>query len=299
MRFVSQLQDADNRHEEGEVMARCERCGNEYGKPKKLKRFCSEACRAASENERRVRKEKYAYTCAYCGHEYRTSYKDRNTYCSRECAFDDRERRCDCGKSLRGSGKQRCEECQESYVPPPVFLKCNVCMSTYEKAGNAFQGCCSRECMLEQKRRNKYEYSKRRHQENLPQYACKECGIVFTPEYGSKRRTFCCELCSVRYSRREDKKGQARNHVERARRAGVAYERFGAREVLERDNWTCYICGQSTPKELRGTHGDNAPELDHVVPITRGGEHTRANVRCACRRCNNQKGTKMLSEMGR
>jgi hypothetical protein len=67
-------------------------------------------------------------------------------------------------------------------------------------------------------------------------------------------------------------------------------------EILERDNWTCKICGSATPKGLRGTVHDLAPEIDHIVPRSRGGDDEDSNLRCACRRCNNIKLSLLDSE---
>jgi 5-methylcytosine-specific restriction endonuclease McrA len=35
--------------------------------------------------------------------------------------------------------------------------------------------------------------------------------------------------------------------------------------------------------------------LDHVVPISVGGEHTRENVRCAHLRCNARRGNRVAA----
>jgi len=67
-------------------------------------------------------------------------------------------------------------------------------------------------------------------------------------------------------------------------------ERFDPIDVLERDGWRCYICGVGTPRHLRGTHAPNAPELEHKMPISKGGDHSMANTACACRACNIKKG---------
>lgn len=58
------------------------------------------------------------------------------------------------------------------------------------------------------------------------------------------------------------------------------------REIFLRDNHTCQYCGQ------RG--GDLT--VDHVVPRSRGGEHTWENVVTACRTCNHRKGGKTIQE---
>lgn len=67
--------------------------------------------------------------------------------------------------------------------------------------------------------------------------------------------------------------------------------------IFDRDGWHCYLCGIETPKKLRGTRNDAAPELDHIVPIAHGGTHTVDNVACACRKCNRDKGARLPGDM--
>jgi 5-methylcytosine-specific restriction endonuclease McrA len=60
-------------------------------------------------------------------------------------------------------------------------------------------------------------------------------------------------------------------------------------KVFERDGWKCQICGKQTPRARRGYRYSNAPELDHRIPISKGGPHTYGNTQCACRACNLEK----------
>lgn len=69
----------------------------------------------------------------------------------------------------------------------------------------------------------------------------------------------------------------------RAPRARVKLTR---REVFLRDSYTCQYCGRRT-SDLT---------LDHVVPRSRGGQHTWENLASACRPCNHRKGGKLLQE---
>ena len=48
----------------------------------------------------------------------------------------------------------------------------------------------------------------------------------------------------------------------------------------------------------RGSYDDDAPELEHVVALSKGGEHSYRNCRCACRACNIIKGDRDLAEVG-
>ena len=66
-------------------------------------------------------------------------------------------------------------------------------------------------------------------------------------------------------------------------RAVVPITRKG---VLARDGHRCVYCGAA------------ATSLDHVVPRSRGGEHSWENVVAACSRCNHTKADRPLHEMG-
>lgn len=82
----------------------------------------------------------------------------------------------------------------------------------------------------------------------------------------------------------------AADAMTRARRAGATVvERVERGEILERDDWTCYLCGVRTDPGL-SAYDPTSPTVDHVVPLSKGGQHTRENLRCACLRCNSTKG---------
>jgi 5-methylcytosine-specific restriction endonuclease McrA len=51
-------------------------------------------------------------------------------------------------------------------------------------------------------------------------------------------------------------------------------------EVLERDGYTCGYCGRP------------AQEVDHRLPLARGGSDNPANLVAACRCCNLAKGAR-------
>lgn len=81
----------------------------------------------------------------------------------------------------------------------------------------------------------------------------------------------------------------------RSRIRGGEVETFTEREIFERDQWRCYICGRRTSDDVPAL-SPNRAEIEHVVPIAKGGAHTRANVRCACHRCNALKGAHRTPE---
>lgn len=59
------------------------------------------------------------------------------------------------------------------------------------------------------------------------------------------------------------------------------------REVLKRDSHACQYCGSS--KRLT---------LDHVIPRSKGGQHSWDNVVTACERCNQTKSDRLPHEAG-
>jgi len=59
-------------------------------------------------------------------------------------------------------------------------------------------------------------------------------------------------------------------------------------EVFNRDHYTCQYCGKET-RQLT---------LDHVIPRSRGGEHTWENVVSACAACNRRKAGSTPKEAG-
>jgi 5-methylcytosine-specific restriction endonuclease McrA len=66
------------------------------------------------------------------------------------------------------------------------------------------------------------------------------------------------------------------NRYVRAPYKGVALTR---QNIFKRDNFQCQYCG--TGKELT---------LDHIIPSSRGGQHTWINLITACKSCNTRKG---------
>ena len=72
----------------------------------------------------------------------------------------------------------------------------------------------------------------------------------------------------------------------RARRFGGAMiDIFTNEEIFERDNWICGICGKEVDKDLKYP-GRMCASLDHILPLSRGGNHTRDNVQLAHMKCN-------------
>lgn len=66
-------------------------------------------------------------------------------------------------------------------------------------------------------------------------------------------------------------------------------ERFAPAEIFDRDGWLCWLCSEDVPRDAKWPD-PLSPSLDHVVPLSRRGTHTRANVRLAHLVCNIRRG---------
>ena len=58
--------------------------------------------------------------------------------------------------------------------------------------------------------------------------------------------------------------------------------------ILNRDNYTCKQCGNSTYNEP-----NLLLEVDHIIPISRGGLTTESNLQTLCWKCNRSKSNKI------
>ncbi|RLE08832.1 HNH endonuclease [Candidatus Aerophobetes bacterium] len=66
--------------------------------------------------------------------------------------------------------------------------------------------------------------------------------------------------------------------------------KFTRKNIYKRDRNTCQYCGRRFKSEDLN--------LDHVIPLSRGGKDTWENVVCSCVQCNLRKGNKTLAEAG-
>jgi hypothetical protein len=57
-------------------------------------------------------------------------------------------------------------------------------------------------------------------------------------------------------------------------------------EVFNRDSFTCQYCGRKTPEVIL--------ELEHIIPISKGGTDEIENLTTSCFECNRGKGSDLL-----
>lgn len=123
---------------------------------------------------------------------------------------------------------------------------------------------------------------------------CPRCKIDKPLEEFGKCQSYCrpCSSeISVEWIKNHPRKYEIQAEANLARRArvvGATVEKFSREEILERDGWICGICDEPIDKSLQWPH-PNYASIDHIIPLARGGEHSRKNVQAAHFRCNSSK----------
>lgn len=258
-------------------LAATKTCGRLCGTA--LSQLTCHATRSANAATRKARK------CERCGIDFiqgKLGKKQRASghvqrYCSRMCSAAAARKYATPAEAKRAEHERA--KARRHPPPDPPLWRCTHCDTEF-RAARSRLFCCA-DC---------------RHAANRKTptpAACDECGVEFLPSADYRRRKFCAEGCARRHSKRIAKaKREARERTDQA-------ESVNPFKVFSRDGWRCYICGVDTPRSLRGTNDPRAPELEHVVPLARGGSHTYENTACACRACNGAKGTRLPAEIER
>ena len=61
--------------------------------------------------------------------------------------------------------------------------------------------------------------------------------------------------------------------------------------IKNRDNFTCCICGNSSHVEP-----NLLLEIDHIIPISKGGHTVEENLQTLCWKCNRSKSDKLINQ---
>jgi 5-methylcytosine-specific restriction endonuclease McrA len=274
---------------------KCEVCGNDYvpslngdGTPRKVKyHICSSRCK------QRLKYKKWVpltITCTVCSKQFVQTFAQQVLYCSRKCSSRAWQKR------NPEQHKANCDKYALSRKPKtkPKKTEQQLLADVRKKLLRSIK-------ML---MREMIKQEKKTLDALRP---CIKCNNPIGPGFTkSKRLCVACEALATKEAYKAYRKSEAHKERRRAdkkyRRAierGVEAERFKPIEIFMRDGWRCQICGVSTPQTRRGTYHKNAPELDHIIPLSKGGKHTKTNVQCACRSCNGKKSDKVVvGQMG-
>lgn len=113
---------------------------------------------------------------------------------------------------------------------------------------------------------------------------------------GCGRPTYWLELCKRHYLEHHARAGKAWAIIEyesagarkKTARYGGKYGVVNRFEVFERDGWVCQLCGEPVDPDLKGPD-PRCASLDHIVPLSWGGDHSMENCQLAHLSCNSSK----------
>jgi 5-methylcytosine-specific restriction endonuclease McrA len=149
--------------------------------------------------------------------------------------------------------------------------------------------------LLRIKRNNKRKYGSLGTNIKIKCKLCKQY-FIYTVKMG-RHADYCSECNIVATKQIKKKHSKIHKAKRRAIERGVFADNIDLIKVFETAKWKCHICGCNTPKELRGSYKDNAPELDHIITLAEGGTHAYTNVNCSCRKCNQAKGSRSYGQI--
>jgi hypothetical protein len=223
-------------------------------------KFCSDLCR---DTARRLNRNleppaPTKYRCNHCDKSFCSNAVGRIAFCSKECEYKARQE-----TPWSDLYQNVCLACRKTWCANKPRKYCSIACRHIDEAdivrARADQRCCA------------------------------VCNQLFERQPVKKRgrRPVCCSAaCDHERQRIVQRKQEAKR---RASQKAVRVESVDPIKVLERDNWHCRVCDRPTPREKRGTTDDDAPEVDHIIPLCVGGPHVYWNVRCTCRTCNQRK----------
>lgn len=291
----------------------CKRCGSSVVPPERgpVGWFCSDHCRHKHRWEKVAKELRPAQVCQRCGGQF-TGHK--RTYCSPACRVAKDIHCRNCGKLFIGRQNQRsCSaECNLALRvkahTKSNHTDCQWCGRRFKPRQSQYSTFCSRECskgmsigsatVRELVLRFKKRVASRVANRKMAVAQCRNCS---NPSHMLSGESVCdpCKRISRRAIARihyvRSCGGTVGKHRHRARAHGVSYTPIRRLEVFNRDKWRCQLCGKRCDKTW--TPGNpNAPELDHIIPLSKGGDHAWHNVQCACSECNGRKGDRPMGQ---
>jgi 5-methylcytosine-specific restriction endonuclease McrA len=84
------------------------------------------------------------------------------------------------------------------------------------------------------------------------------------------------------------------NQKRRSYKHKVYFKPHERKEILDRDNWTCQCCKCKVHDDKTNDH--YKAHVDHIIPLSKGGDSEPNNLQILCRRCNQTKGAKIVNK---
>jgi hypothetical protein len=285
----------------------CEKCGKPFEccakEARNGRRFCSFGCMIAA-RRRPVR------VCLECGIEFRpprhtNPKKGKGLYCTKKCAGAARRAGKREGKWQEASDLRQCR----ARVKPSQKMHAEImrAMSRHMdrvaalwKAMNEWRPCKQCGGSLKPHAREFTEFCSIKCAAQFEQLdTCRCCGIQHTRLGVQGPRGSLCRKCKRRAKNKSRK--ATKGISQRAKKYGVNRSPYNRQEVFSRDRWLCQLCGVrlrrkwTYNKRTLVPHPHNAT-IDHIVPMSRGGDDAEWNLQACCLLCNGKKSAASIGQ---
>lgn len=219
-------------------------------------------------------KPKRPAACHECGAAFVPKAYENSRYCSQSCA----------NRASRSVVAERAAIGRFSVVP---WRNCLECGQEFYRRGGA--KLCSPKC----RRVWAVRKSGSRPSGTLVTAVCVECGRDFQFTLRTNTLRLCSAECRKARAEAQHRRANARRE---ARLSEQPSELVRPIDIYLRDGWRCQICGGQVDKRAKMPH-PKSPTLDHIVPVSLGGPHTRQNLRLAHFLCNSKRGNRESGQM--
>src|SRR5690606_4367066 len=213
-------------------------------------------------------------SCKECLNEYMRKYREENPEYMRKYYEENRE-------AIRERMRKHYEENREA-----------------KREDKRKQRAENREARLEysrkwreENREAKLEYSRKWREEN------REAKLEYDRKYYEENREARLEYSRKYYEENPDVYREAKRR-RRARKRENGVEFYRDADIYDRDNWICQLCGKPIDPNAEHRNEDGSLNLwykniDHIIPLSKGGSDAPHNVQASHFRCNVSKGDRI------
>lgn len=245
--------------------------------------------------------------CQRCGKELtRKQRNNRQKYCGRDCIWPQ---------------------------GPVPMCRCEMCQKIFKPISHDRITCCGKRCAALYRYWSVYVYVEKwigwpKKFNKIYYHECGQCGDAFIgrfswQKYCSDECRYCVFVEQQRHGVRRRKGYKERNvecmicgepitthrlnnnycsdtHARKASRQrrnkrmkGSFVEVVSINQLYDRDGGRCMLCGRRLNK-IRTVPHPLAITVDHIIPLSLGGEHSYKNTQLACFMCNSIKGNGII-----
>lgn len=227
--------------------------------------YCSDECRKSGYGSVRLRWERdregisQERLCEECGNRIPESFNANNKTCSEPCR-----------EALTKRNLQKYGEVYRRKVLGKVrAITCIGCGSAIPDSRYANSRYCSNRCRDHEASIRRKRERNRSEGRTGPAF-CRACGSDIGMDC-RKDKIYCDWSC--------------KNAMRRTRRFKVTHATWSREGIYERDDGTCYMCNRSVSFEDY--------QVEHLIPLSKGGADAPYNLAVSCRRCNSGKKDKI------